>query len=67
MIEVTTTTLHMTIKLNIEYENLDLIKRYAIFSNGALYFLNTDFDLPTDIEVLDNTIFSFYREALAQP
>ena len=46
----------------IDYENLDLIKRYAIFSKDAIYFLNNDFELPTDIEIDDNSAYSFYQE-----
>jgi hypothetical protein len=48
----------------IEYDNLNLIKRYALFTKETIYFLNTDFELTPDmnIDIGDNTRFSFYKD-----
>jgi hypothetical protein len=47
----------------IEYENLDSIKRYVIFTKGATYLLNNDFELTPEmnIDIFDTPCVSFYK------
>ena len=46
------------------YENLDLIKRYAVFTKDMIYFLNSGFELTPEmnIDVDDKISISFYQE-----
>jgi hypothetical protein len=46
------------------YENLDLIKRYAIFIKNSVYFLNKGFELTPEMEINvdDQIAISFYRD-----
>jgi len=46
------------------YENLDLIKRYAIFIKNSVYFLNKGFELTPEMEIIvdDQISISFYRD-----
>jgi hypothetical protein len=48
----------------IVYENLDLIKRYALFIKDAVYFLNKDFELTPEMDIVvdDQICASFYKD-----